>query len=147
MRSKMMQPASRFIQAGSSTSVLNHANKLSRLQRWLDNQLPDSIHGQCQVINFRDNTLILAASSPVWATRLRFLAPQLSNPFGQKEAGKPLNIKIKVRPLTYPAKVKSHPRLTISDTTGQLLKAIASGINHPELGASLVRIAAHSRKA
>ncbi len=146
MRSKTMQSAFRFIQAGNNTSVLNHAHKLSRLQRWLENQLPDSIHKQCQIINFRDNTLFLAANSPVWATRLRFLAPQLNNPFGQKDSTNPLKIKIKVLPLTYPPKPKSHTRMKISGTTGQLLEQIASAIDHPDLSASLVRIAAHSRK-
>ena len=141
-----MQPASRLLKMCGDTAIVSHANTLSGLQRWLESQLPDPMQEQCQVVNFRDDTLILAASSPVWATRLRYLLPQLNALISQKTSGKLLKIKIKVRPSSELPGIASRPEATISAATGQLLDQMATAIDHPGLSAALTRIAAHSRK-
>lgn len=146
MRLKTMQAASRLIQACNGTPLFSHVQTLAGLQIWLKNQLPRPLNEHCQVVNLRDGTLILGASSPVWATRLRYLAPQLGIQMGQKTSGKPLKVKIKVLAPTLPPGARANQRASISTATGKLLEQIAADIRHPDLSTALVRVAAHARK-
>lgn len=53
---------------------------LSELRR----HLPDMLAGHCSAARLRDQQLIVSVDSPAWATRLRFVAPQLLDSLRQR---------------------------------------------------------------
>lgn len=59
--------------------LVRHAERLARIERTVSAYLPTEFRGHCVVANLRQATLILNAGSPVWAARLRFIAPALLN--------------------------------------------------------------------
>jgi len=56
-------------------SVTEHALILQQLNGILQKILPEPLAQHCQVANIRSKTLVLAASSPSWSSRLRFQTP------------------------------------------------------------------------
>lgn len=57
--------------------LVRHAERLARLDHAVSARLPPGLRGHCTVANVRAATLVMNASSPVWAARLRFMAPEL----------------------------------------------------------------------
>jgi hypothetical protein len=58
--------------------LLRQAQELRGLEGLLNARVGDAFAQNCKVAAFReDGTLLLVAKSPVWATRLRYLVPDL----------------------------------------------------------------------
>ncbi len=68
------------VMAGNATLslLLRQAQELRSLESLLNARVGDAFAQNCKVAAFReDGTLLLVAKSPVWATRLRYLVPDL----------------------------------------------------------------------
>ncbi len=68
--------------AGNSqrlVSLLNAGRLFDELDRLIQPLLPEQARGQIQVACVEDDCLVLAASSPAWASRARLLADTLLN--------------------------------------------------------------------
>lgn len=58
--------------------LLRRAQELRGLESILNTRVGDTFAQNCKVAAYRDDgTLVLVARSPVWATRIRYLAPDL----------------------------------------------------------------------
>jgi len=68
------------------------------MEALLQEQLPASLKAHCRLLAIRDETLVLAADSPVWAARLRFHAPQLVKQLGLSLTVKLRTVRVRVRP-------------------------------------------------
>lgn len=141
-----MQPAATVLQQSLTAGVLEHSRLLSRLNHWLESHLPEPLNRHSQAVNVRDQTLILGASSPVWASRLRYLAPQLMPRLNRDISLNLLNMKVKVRPSVEQPVTTCRPRAALSAQTAQLLLQVARDIDHPGLQTAMTRIAACGRK-
>lgn len=142
--------ASSFARIVSTADVLSqlkdHANRLQRLQKILETQLPVQLHGSFGVANYQLNVLTLHANSPAVASRLNMMREQLKQALIQK--GELVSeVKIKNRPvhslhrapapITY-RELTSNGREALSDLQNQL------GESNP-LGEALARLLKQSR--
>ena len=63
---------------GTLASLLEQARALETLTQALRAELDGALAARCQVIGLRDGILSVAVAGPAWATRLRYLAPDLA---------------------------------------------------------------------
>jgi len=65
---------------GALRGLVERARALSRLQTALTERLGQDFSTHCKVADLReDGTLVLVAGSAAWATRFRYLGPDLVN--------------------------------------------------------------------
>lgn len=72
-----------IVQGGGWTPHL----KVARLGAHWDQVVGDLIAQHSQVADFRDGVLTIRADSPVWATQLTYLVPQLKDTIGRRLDG------------------------------------------------------------
>lgn len=61
----------------SFSFIVQRAQTLMALQRWLNEVLPKELKPYCQVINIHGSRLLVGTISGAHATRLHYLAPEL----------------------------------------------------------------------
>ena len=62
---------------GSLRYLLDNLAKIKQTDRLVKHKLPEELKDHCRVINIRDNSIVLAANSAAWATRIKFNLPTL----------------------------------------------------------------------
>jgi len=86
-----------------------------------------------------DKGLVLIADAPVWATRLRFLAPRIAESLPGLSPGTP--VRVKVLPTeTPPTRTPTSRKLQLSPQNARLLCQLADDIPDPELSRALKRL-------
>ncbi|MEE9343388.1 MAG: DUF721 domain-containing protein, partial [Gammaproteobacteria bacterium] len=85
-----------IIQQGA-TNLIAHTRKLNRIKACLTEILPEPVNSHFDILNVRDGVLILMTDSPAWATRIRFLEPQLISSLAEKRMLKVRQIQVKIR--------------------------------------------------
>ena len=85
------------------------AQELNRLTLMLRNELPPEVDGHFSVANIRDRTLVIMSDSPVWATRLRQLGPQIVNILQNNGKKNLLHIQVFSRPPSSPVARQPEP--------------------------------------
>ena len=120
------------------------AQQDSFLRRVRDLLEPPLAH-HCTGAILHGAVLTLLVESPVWASRLRYLAPQLHKQLSRQGiALQRINIKIALQGHT-PAQRK-HPRARpLSLQNAQLLQSTAEGMSDDKLKAALLRLSRHTR--
>lgn len=73
----MRTPSDILRRAYGPGQVLARARAHARLQRQLLPELPPELAAHARVACVRDKTLVMAAESPVWATRLKLYSNEL----------------------------------------------------------------------
>lgn len=66
-----------FGHKGEAADLMTRAAALTLLDQRLRPYLPEPMNQHCMLANVRAQTAILAADSPGWASRLRYLGPAL----------------------------------------------------------------------
>ncbi len=56
---------------------------LNELQARIWPNLPADIQQHCNLANYRDSTIVIAASSPVWASRIRLMSREILHAIAQ----------------------------------------------------------------
>lgn len=137
-----------FNQTGSGLGyIVQRSLLLKQIDALFKTHLPLLIGQHCHIINIRDNTLVIHTDSAAWASRLRYMIPELLE-FWQ--ADKQLNaieithIDIKTRVENqfiqkYP--VQQQKLHTISTRSALLLRRLADSTSHPELKSVLLSLA------
>jgi hypothetical protein len=122
--------------------LVSRARTLMDLEALLQKLLPAPLKEHCRVLAIRDETLILATSSPVWAARLRFHAPLLLKQLSNQQAMKLRTVRVRVRP---PEKAAAPPRRQAALRPGKAaataLQQAAQTISDPGLKTALLRLA------
>ncbi len=133
---------------GSLPVLLQRARELNKLNQALKNALPDPLRDHCEVLNLRGQTLTLAASSPAWATRLRYLTPTVLQQLAQSQSVKVRTIQVRVVPTRTEQRRKPAPRhARLSRANARLLLQTAESLQDERLRSALKRIASHWKKA
>lgn len=102
--------------------------------------LPNELAGHCVAAQMRDQHLILHTDSPVWATRLRYFAPQL---ISLLKSGDPSLRGIKVRlVLTRSPQRRRLPAARHSDFAAAIIHDSAEDTKQPQLREALKRLSA-----
>ena len=144
-------------------TLLSKTRHLSALTSILRETLPPQSHGHFHVTRIDQHTLYVVTDSPVWATRLRQLAPDLlqtlrqrseKNAPGRAGALIPENLqhlRVSTRPtqaqVPAAARASSVPdrRRNISQHSAAMLAQTAEYINDDRLSAALRRLSRHQK--
>ena len=144
MRHKNATPCSLILQ-NARLPMLERAKKLQRLERAVLQLLPSELVAHCKVMNLKNETLVLAASSSAWAARLRFVAPELIKQLECQHALNLRTVQIRIEPEVAEIQTVRHRKPTLSMASGTLLAQTAQNVNHPALQEALYRLAAKAR--
>ena len=115
-----------------------------KLQVLVQNLLPEPLNTHCRVLAVRDETLILATNSPVWAARLRFHAPLLVKQLSDRGTVKLRTVRVRVRPpekALAPPPVRRQAALRPGKSGVAALQQAAQTISDPGLKTALLRLA------
>ena len=144
MRQKDALPCSRIL-ANAAFPILERARRLQRLEQTVLRLLPENLSAHCTVQNLKSEILVLATSSPAWAARLRFAAPDLIKQLECQLALTIRTIQLRVEPETVEIQVVKSRQPKLSLASGTLLAQTANSVNHPALQEALYRLAAKAR--
>ena len=127
----------------TSTALVQYARQLQALTRLLNQCLSGELADHVLVANLHNETLVLQADSAAWATKLRYLAPQLLRCLQQHE---PLasvqRLEFRVAPQSQPATPAASPA-QLSSAGADTILASAQTVSDPNLRAALKRLARH----
>ena len=122
--------------------LVSQARALLGLDGLIQELLPDALKTHCRVLSVRDETLVLAADSPVWAARLKFHSSQLVKQLNRQQTVKLRTVRIRVRP---PEKQLETERrntpLKLGINSATALRQAADSISDPDLKSALLRLA------
>jgi hypothetical protein len=137
-----------FGQRGTLHAISSHARQLESLQRIIQACLNEPMCSHVQLANYRNSLLILQTDSPVWASKLRYLVPELIKQCQLHPSFQSLrDIRILVAPFRAEAKPVKRPQPRLSAASRQLLESTAENITDPELKASLLRLSRRGDKS
>ena len=139
-------PACSQLLESASLPILERARKLARLEHAVLTLLPAEFRPHCKVLNLKQEILIFSVSSPAWAARLRFAAPELVRQLQQQHALKVRGADVKITPDILEKQEVGRPRQQLSMNNALLLAQTARSVDHAELQEALYRIAAHARE-
>jgi len=122
--------------------LVSQTRVLTALEKLLQELLPEPLKAHCHLLAIREETLVLAADSPVWAARLRFHAPQLVKQLSRSQTVKLRTVRIRVRP---PARrIPTECRKTTihrSKNSTAALQQVAQTVSDQGLKTALLRLA------
>ena len=126
------------------------AQELNRLTLMLRNELPPEVDGHFSVANIRDRTLVIMSDSPVWATRLRQLGPQIVNILQNNGKKNLLHIQVFSRPSNSPVarqpEPTQRPARTLSQQSTELINQTATYIEDENLREAMLKLAKRGSK-
>lgn len=140
---KRIRHASRFLRSNDRTAaflaVIDHNRRLLQAIR---DKLPPPLDSHCLHASLEDGLLTLMTDSPVWGSRLRFFAPELTQ-VSVPEHGQIEKCRVRVTPSHGPhPSPRGGARINVlSEGTVALLLEAAGRQGETELGAALRRLA------
>ncbi len=143
----MSMPLHRFLASGDALARLqDHAARLLRLQRFLENALPPALAAASRVANLKGEVLVIRTDSGAVAVRLRQITPSLIEHFAA--AGHPLaEIRVRVAPLAAASGQRPPPDRRMSAQAKDHLRDFAATLpTDAPLRAALERLAQRSRE-
>lgn len=131
------------VSGGKYAYLVGRARTLMELGVLLHELLPAPLNEHCQVLAIKDETLILASHSPVWAARLRFHAPVLLKQLSNQQTVKLSTVRVRVKPpeKTSPTAPRRQAGLFPGKTGAAALRQAAQSISDPGLKTALLRLA------
>lgn len=129
--------------AGTLETLDRRCSSLASLDQILAELLGPPLAGHCHVANIKADTLVLHADSPAWASRLRFMAPELAGPMARHAHGASLrHVRVVVRaPVQAPTPLHPSAKARLSQRSADLLRATADDEPDPGLKKALRRLA------
>lgn len=127
--------------------LLQHAARLARLNRGLQQHLPAPLGEHCKLADTRDETALVYTDSSAWAVKIRYEEAYILEILRSLGEAAPLTrIRVKIIPPPVPPP-PPRPRapLRLSATGAAIIHQAAQDINDPALQAALRRLAARSQ--
>jgi hypothetical protein len=144
------KPISRLLTTsnGDLQSLLEQAHFLQALTHVLREAIDPALSEHITVANIRENTAIVAADTPAWLSKIRYMAPTILSILKQQSGLADLRkIQFKIQPPTEPPASEhvnyEQRRATLSSASSKVLESAASGIHDPELASALRRLSRH----
>lgn len=129
------------LDAPSLAGLVEHARYLDALDKALRDTLPAPLSGLCRLANVRGSRMVLLASSPNVAARLRLLQPSLVDAANRVTGRQIDSLTVKVSPAP-PVPPGAVPRKPLSNTAATHLGDAAAILADPELRDLFLRLAA-----
>ena len=124
------------------------ARRAGKLEQTLRRALPADLKPHLRGAHLRDATLVILADGPAWATRLRFLEPELKAALDARTRRDIRRVAVRVQ-LPDPAarpRTKPEPR-ALSAAASAALDASSARVKDPALAAALTRLARRRKPA
>jgi len=132
---------------GTLAPLLRHARRLREVERDVLGTLDRALRPHCRVANVRDDTLVLDADSPVWASRLRYQTAELLERLPCREALGIRRVRVRVRPAHAPPGAAAPRPRRLSPTAAALIYSVARTVDPGPLRRALLRLASRGRHA
>ncbi len=144
------KPVSRLLttSSGDLQSLLEQAHYFQALTRTLRDAIDPILGEHITIANIRENTAIVAADTPAWLSKIRYMAPTILAILKQQSGLADLRkIQFKVQPPTEPATPdREVRRASLSSASSKVLESAASGIRDLELASALRRLSRQHNK-
>ena len=135
-----------LLKADTSTigRLIQHIEFLKSLEHKLLSFLDPPLTKHCTIANYANDTLILHTDTPVWASRIRYITPQIL-PFMQNECGLAAlkTIRIKAIPARFPNTNSPDNSWKLEEHTANFIKQAAAATTDEPLRQSLQKISTH----
>lgn len=127
--------------------IQNKVLQLTKLNQIWQTEISSDLAAQSRIANFREGCLIIECASAAWATRLRYLLPDITAKLIKYTELRDLaHIEWNIQPLFHtPHSQLSATPLALSSASAQLLKNTAGHIKVKPLQEALLRIAQHEK--
>ena len=125
--------------------ILQQAKKLRAITATLSQHLPEYAHAHCQAGYLDEKCLVILADSPAWATRLRYLMPQVKKQLiqsGLLNEQQVIRVKV-IHEATGKRMSTLPPPLLLSRNNAALLKDTAASMADDELKNALLKLSRH----
>jgi hypothetical protein len=146
------KPVSKLLttSSGDLQSLLEQAHFLQALTQVLREAIDPVLADHITITNIRDNTAIVAADTPAWLSKIRYMAPTILAILKQQSGLTNLRkIQFKTQPPTEPPASEQtdyeQRRATLSSASSKILESAASGIHDPKLASALWRLSQHKK--
>ena len=124
--------------------LMQHIVFLKGLEQKLDAFLGSTLNKHCRIANYANNTLVLHADTPSWASKIRLNTPQILH-YLQKECNlvSLKTIRIRVIPAPVQAAMLPDKRWKLDKHTANLISQFALSVTDEALKRSLLKISKH----
>lgn len=140
---RRFQQAARYLQgSGALGDLLACIERNAELLRAVRRALPPPLDAHCLHAAIEDRTLTLVSDSPVWASRLRFLAPEVQRALNANQGGV-ASIRVRVQPVSNHVAHRGSAvtRPALSAATIKHLLVTAENVADEGIAAALRRLA------
>jgi hypothetical protein len=125
--------------------LIDRARQLQSLTDALRQGIDQPFADHISLGNVRGDTAVVAADSPSWLSKIRYLGPALLHILQQQPGLASLqNIQFKVVPSAALPPLPPSRRAVLSPQGADILKNAATGMEDPKLAAALLRLARHA---
>jgi hypothetical protein len=142
MRSNKPFQIGNLLERSEISRLLSRARALGELDALVHGLIPSPLNAHCRVLAVRDDTLVVAADSPVWAARLRYQSSLLVKQLSGVSSVKLRTVQVRVRaPEQSPDGRITPIRQPVSGRNSVALKQAARSVTDAGLKAALLRLA------
>lgn len=129
-------------------ALLSKSQQLAQLTSILSGELSAETSGHYHVAGVDNNTLVIITDSPVWATRLRQLAPNIIEILSDKVKGGLQHIRITSRhgSISAPKLHSDTIERVLSEQSAQQVAQTAKHIQNKALKAAMLKLAKRGKK-
>jgi len=147
---KSSRPIDKVFQDASDelATLITRTKYLRRLTQIFRSYLDTDLAPHCYIGNIEGSALTIMVDGPGWATKLRFLAPDLLRNLTQGYQIFSGITQIKVKVLTNmgePTVTVIHAGPQMNQENGRGIETLARGIDDPELQKALQKLARHAK--
>jgi hypothetical protein len=133
--------------ASALARLLGHAARQDAWTAQLRALLPQELASECRIGNVRDHVLTVHINNAAWATRLRFLVPELLQSLNRLADFTTITeIRLKVVPLVPAAQQTTHNNSSVRPPDPVPLLELASHIDSDGLRSAILRLAAYAER-
>ena len=131
------------------TRLFAQAKLLTQIKTIINQVVDYQIAQQLEVAKIQNKTLTVLCESPVWATRLRYMEPQIIEKLQQySDTRQVQKLQIKVRPNSTSEIPDTSPkrRATMSQDAADQIREYSEAISDPKLQEALKKLAGRAKK-
>jgi len=122
-------------------TIQNKVLALQQISQVWKKEISADLSQHTRVANFRDRCLVIEIDNATWATRLRYLIPDLINTLLKYPTLKSLkHIEWTIQPHFHPPAKQRYEKPVLSDASATLLRNTARNINVATLQEALLRL-------
>ena len=126
------------------TKLMAKVNKLNELNQYLSDILPLKLAKHCKIANFTGDELVLVVDNSTWATRIRYMSPDLVEKFREIPELQQINsiktiIRADIKKDNKQQEEATKPQL--SKENAQFILSVAKNIKDKKLKEALLRLA------